>query len=403
MKPHPVSQEATASFEGSRWQLAGILLAGYILMLPTLGIYRFWLVTRKRRFYWSHTQIDGDALEYTGTARQLLIGFLIALAIFLPLYGFFFFLSTQSPEATIYGYSGAAIFLFFLSGYALYRARRFRLTRTLWRGIRFHQSGSAWTYAFLRFFWFVVTGITAGLAYPFMAASLWKYRYEHTWYGDRQFSFSGSWRTIAGPFYTVYFVAAAVIAGMLVLVPDSEGNSVISEAGFPPAAMVMLVVVGVIFLSLSYFFLLSRFTSRLLSSVSIGQTSLEVHVRARSLFAQYFFFAIMVSVVLVAFLGAVGVLTSDIIEPMLAGKNMELAEILQLGWYNLVTLGLLYLALLALLSMLSETILGLGFWRLVAQGTIIQNAPDLKSVRAGGEESTLAGEGLADALNVGAY
>ena len=56
------------------------------LLAVTLGIYRFWLTTDMRRFLWSNTEIAGETLEYTGTARELLLGFLIAIAILIPLY-----------------------------------------------------------------------------------------------------------------------------------------------------------------------------------------------------------------------------------------------------------------------------------------------------------------------------
>ena len=39
-----------------------------------------------RRYLWSHTSVDGDAAEYTGTAKELFIGFLFALAILGPVY-----------------------------------------------------------------------------------------------------------------------------------------------------------------------------------------------------------------------------------------------------------------------------------------------------------------------------
>ncbi len=396
-------ERATASFTGSRWHLAGILIFGYILMLPTLGIYRFWQVTRKRRFYWSHTEVDGDTLEYSGTAIQLLIGFLFALAIFLPLYGFFFYLSTQSPDALVYGYTGAALLLFFLSGYAIYRARRFRLTRTLWRGIRFSQSGSAWSYAFRRILWFALTAATAGLAYPFMAASLWKYRYNNTWYGDRQFTFEGSWRTIAAPFYIVYFLVVGLTVAIALVASTDTKIAVGSQDISQEAAIGILATAATIVAFLSYFYLLSRFTSRLLSKVTVGPARLRVRVRARSLFWQYFFYGIMVSLLAAGFLVAVGFVMQGVFEPMLADKEIELSEILQVGWYNLLLFGLLYLAFMALLTVLSETILGLGFWRLVARDAVIENAESLKSVRARGEESPLVGEGLADALNVGGY
>ncbi len=57
----------------------------------TLGIYRFWLATDIRRFLWSNTELAGETFEYTGTARELLIGFLIALAILVPIYAVLFF------------------------------------------------------------------------------------------------------------------------------------------------------------------------------------------------------------------------------------------------------------------------------------------------------------------------
>ncbi len=398
-----MDERATVSFTGSRWHLAGILMLGYLLMLPTLGIYRFWQVTQKRRFYWSRTEIDGDALEYTGTAIQLLIGFLFALVIFLPLYGFFFYLSTQSPEALVYGYSGAALLLFFLSGYAIYRARRFRLTRTLWRGIRFSQSGSAWSYAFRRILWFALTAATAGLAYPFMVASLWKYRFNNTWYGDRQFSFGGSWRTIAAPFYMVYFLLAGLTVAILVVASSNVNTELASQGVSPETLATVLGIAALIVIFFSYFYLLSRFTSRLLSKVTAGPARLTVRVRARSLFWQYFSYGLLLVLVVSAFLMAVGFVMQGVFEPMLADREIELGEVLQIGWYNLVLLGLLYLALMASFTILFETILGLGFWRLVARGTIVENSDSLKSVRAGGEESPLVGEGLADALNVGGY
>ena len=186
-------------FLGRRSELAGILLHGYLMMLLTIGIYRFWLVTKKRHFYWAQTRIDGDGLEYTGTAKQLFIGFLVAVAVLLPLYLMVLWGGTQSTGIAVTTSIIFAVLIYFLSGYALYRARRFRLTRTLWRGIRFHQGGNAWGYALRRFGWTLLMIVTAGLVYPFMQSNLWRYRFSNTWYGDRRFSIAGTWRNIAGP------------------------------------------------------------------------------------------------------------------------------------------------------------------------------------------------------------
>ena len=85
-------------FTGSRHELLGILIRGYALMIPTIGLYRFWQATWKRRFYWQNTMIDGEPLEYTGNATQLLLGFFFALAFFLPIYIALFVLAMQDGE-----------------------------------------------------------------------------------------------------------------------------------------------------------------------------------------------------------------------------------------------------------------------------------------------------------------
>src|SRR5881227_3964622 len=79
-----------ARFTGNESAFWRLLVRGAILLLVTLGIYRFWLATDVRRFLWSNTEIAGDGLEYIGTARELLLGFLIAIALLVPLNVVFF-------------------------------------------------------------------------------------------------------------------------------------------------------------------------------------------------------------------------------------------------------------------------------------------------------------------------
>src|SRR5262249_57977215 len=87
---------------------------------------------------------------------------------------------------------GAFGFLAVLGQYAFYRARRYRLTRTVFRGIRFHQSGSPFSYAVRSLFWGAVTLLSVGLAFPWAQASLERYKLAHTHYGAWQGQFAGS-------------------------------------------------------------------------------------------------------------------------------------------------------------------------------------------------------------------
>jgi len=396
-----VPNQATVTFYGSRWRMFGIMLSGYILMVFSAGIYRFWLTTNKRRFYWAHTKINGESLEYTGTAIQLLVGFLFAVAIFLPVYGFFFYLSTQSPQITFAGYFGVATFLYFLFGYASFRARRFLLSRTLWRGIRFQLSGNAWAYAFRRLFWTLLTIATLGLAFPFMSASLWKYRYSHTWFGDRQCQFGGSWRHIAIPYYAYYFIIAGFVIAGIYTMGETSPNHLPSQ---DVSSLALLFFGGAALVTnIAYFHLLAHITSAMLSSVTIGRAKLNVSLKARSLFGLQIANGVVFLIIVSVFILIINFALGEVIQPMFLNNGTDLAQILQLGWYNLAIFGGIYLAFMATIAIVSELILKLGFWRLVARGAIIENEGDLRSVRAAGQESPLAGEGLADALNAGAY
>src|ERR1700754_3060716 len=78
------------AFSGDRREFRHLVARGAGLELITVGFYRFWLATDIRRHLWSNTVIDGDTPEYTGRGKELLIGFLIALAILMPVYlGYF--------------------------------------------------------------------------------------------------------------------------------------------------------------------------------------------------------------------------------------------------------------------------------------------------------------------------
>src|SRR6516225_6754270 len=82
-------------FVGDRGDYWRLMIRGGVLQAITLGIYRFWLFTDMRRFLWASTAVEGETLEYTGTAVELLIGFLLAICILVPIYAFLFVASLE--------------------------------------------------------------------------------------------------------------------------------------------------------------------------------------------------------------------------------------------------------------------------------------------------------------------
>ena len=92
-----------AGFSGDRGEFFRLTARGAALELATFGFYRFWLVTDIRRHLWSHTAIDGDAAEYTGRGKELLIGFLFAMAILVPIYLVYALISIEAERLKAFG------------------------------------------------------------------------------------------------------------------------------------------------------------------------------------------------------------------------------------------------------------------------------------------------------------
>src|SRR3954464_6240853 len=187
--PPPANGARFLANERAFWRL---LIRGAALLFVTLGIYRFWLATDVRRFLWSNTEIAGDGLEYIGTARELLLGFLIAIALLVPINVIFFLAAfSRGVLGQISGTLALAVLALF-GQFAVFRARRYRLTRTIYRGVRFHQTGSAWLYAIYAALWSLAVVLTLGLAYPAMQATLERYKMRNTWLGNLKGRFDGT-------------------------------------------------------------------------------------------------------------------------------------------------------------------------------------------------------------------
>src|ERR1700753_3753500 len=107
--PHP--PPLAVMFSGDRGEFRGLVERGAGLEFITAGFYRFWLATDIRRHLWSNTLIDGDAAEYTGRGRELLIGFLFALAILVPVYLAYFLVSVEVSR--LKAFAGLPLFGFF--------------------------------------------------------------------------------------------------------------------------------------------------------------------------------------------------------------------------------------------------------------------------------------------------
>ena len=187
-------------FAGSRWRLLWLALRTSVLTVATLGVYRFWMKTRLRRWYWSAVRPGGHPLEYTGDPMEKLLGFLIAVVV-LAFYLGIVNLGLMFASLAVLSDPGLPTALTTLGlvpmiFYARYRARRYLLARTRWRGIRFGLEPGAVGYAGRAMMHWAITVLSLGILWPRMTFALEKYRTDRTTFGDRHLRQGGRWQML---------------------------------------------------------------------------------------------------------------------------------------------------------------------------------------------------------------
>ncbi len=188
----PAAPERAIRFTGSWREYLPIAATNVLLIIVTLGIYRFWAAARQRRYLWSRTEVIGDRLEWSGTGKEMFIGFLIVTLVLLPFFLFFQFLLPALVARGKIEAAGGVFLLFYvailyLSGIAGFRALRYRLSRTWWRGIRGGSNEPGWNYGGEYLGRVALAGMTMFIAWPWMATALFRSRWNEMSFGSLPF------------------------------------------------------------------------------------------------------------------------------------------------------------------------------------------------------------------------
>ncbi len=201
--------------------MAGLSFKILLFKILTLGLYHFWGKTEVRRRLWNGIRLNGQPFEYTGTGKELFLGFLIAMVIlFIPSILYVVAMTFLfGPESGALDLALIPLYLvfFFLMGVAVYRAMRYRLRRTHWRGIRGTLVGSPWRYGWTSFWTALTMPLTLGWSYPWRTVKLARMMTQDMRFGDRAFSLDAHWKPLLLPFALAWFSIMAFLASLAAL------------------------------------------------------------------------------------------------------------------------------------------------------------------------------------------
>lgn len=403
----------TFGFTGRRGSFFKLLLINLFLTIITLGIYRFWAKTNVRRFIWSNIRFMGDPLEYTGKGSELLLGFLIVLAVLFPLGLIYEAIQSLAPPEETALHIGLEI-LYYITIFALiqigfYRAWRYRMSRTAWRGIRLGLDGSTWTFLKLSLGWSVLTVLTLGMAYPWMAVELWRYQITHTRIGETVAEFKGSGRELLLPWLTVNIPLVLGGIGFYVsghiLTQGFELSFAEIRAAEEPSNFFYVSFIGslILMLSLPFGFLWFRVQ---LTQLQIGKTMLSNSRFSSALpFGRLLAFAFLAFILAISVVAVIfGVFTLPALTAFFFTdfQTSEVAAVARISeTISFLGIGFAVIVAIVLFPMCWTIIYVFEFIKQLFASTTVTNSKALEEVIQSASDSQKTGEGLADALDIG--
>ncbi|MDF1728463.1 MAG: DUF898 family protein [Sulfitobacter sp.] len=427
---HPTPEEPDGlqiDFVGRRGALFWLALKTGFLSVLTFGIYRFWMKTRLRRWYWSAIRPGGVPLEYTGDPIEKLLGFFIAVVILTFYIGIvnllLMFASFTLFNAPSVGYLASFAGVVPLWFYARYRARRYVLARTRWRGVRFGLEPGAWGYAARALIHWTITILTLGLLWPRMTFALEKYRTDRTFFGSARLTQGGRWPML-------YRAAIPFVLGLLVLLgaglwtwqgepelldrlqagglSDLGAETTFDEGQLfttirAPEALLLfpLGFAGLLFGAIYYRWVSKRIMAQHKQARGIRLHSTLSGVRVAFIyvlgnFIAYLFLIVGVVALVLLALGLFGVEVFYLGE-VGAGALSDLPR-----WLSFALLGVLYLGVFLLWGVLHNTFVTFPLMRHMARTTSLSETGGLHLISQRERDAFAEAEGFAEALDLGA-
>jgi uncharacterized membrane protein YjgN (DUF898 family) len=258
-----------------RWQdYLKIAVTNLLLTIVTLGIYRFWAKARERRYLWSQTRIIDEELEWTGTGKEMFIGFLMVMGIMFGIVGLIFGGGMLVGQWFMYvGLFAFYIFLLWGFGFAQFRALRYRLSRTYWRGIRGGSDSNGVGYGWSALGNNFVAGITFGILTPKAIVENWNDRIRAMSFGPHMLDSNVDTVGLQLRWMLLYAVYIAFFAIAAIIAPNEPA----AEPSFNPAGLLasMVLVVGIGLVMISFWALFFR---KAASTFALGELTAAFEV-----------------------------------------------------------------------------------------------------------------------------
>jgi uncharacterized membrane protein YjgN (DUF898 family) len=349
-------------------ELYRIFIPNLLFSILTLGVFRFWARTRNRRYIFSRMNMLGDGFEYTGTGGEVFKGFLIVFVLvilpfgIIPAYYANSIMMTDPQTAQMIN-MGQAFLFFLLFPVAIYRAYRYLFSRVSWRGIRFSLVGKTLGYWWRWVAFTMAMPFTLGFIYPKMQTVLMRYLIENGRFGNQRFTFNVRAREVYFE-YILSRVAMFILWGLL-------GAIIISTV--------------------------SSLGKDRIDAMLTGLTFTEILLFLAGLLGVYLLFGLIYAVI-------DGIYKAKVFRTFISGSRLEECRFKSdVETRDFIRFNIINTLLMAISFGLAFPVVACRYMSFVAKHLKARNLQNVEQTIQVERDELKQGEGLADALDLGAF
>ncbi len=147
------------NFEGSGNEYFKIWIVNVLLTIVTLGLYYPWAKVRNHRYFYANTTLEARNFEYHATGKQLFLGYLVAMILFI----IYIVIQQISPEGSLILLG----ILFLAVPWVIWRSLMFRMRMTSFSNVRFGFKGTL-LQSYINFFFYPLVLLFAIYGVPIL-------------------------------------------------------------------------------------------------------------------------------------------------------------------------------------------------------------------------------------------
>lgn len=292
------------AFHGNAREYFRVWAVNLCLTLLTLGVFSAWAKVRKKRYFYSHTVLDGTPFQYLAQPLPILKGRLVAAALFLVYY-----LSSHYFTAILPYVLAAGLVL---APWVIIRSAAFNARYSAYRNISFVYQASYRDAVKALYVWGLIPAIVVGtmfgwwgqpalaaiafglfgLAFPWWLRRLKHLIIRHTEFGGQAGEFSGTGRQFFRVYFTaglIVFATAAATGGLIAAVTFGGGKN----SPYLLLGSLLPIYFGYV---LAFAFIQARISNLVWNQTRLGPLQFQSTLRGRELAKLYVTNALAIAV-----------------------------------------------------------------------------------------------------------